>query len=99
MKRLSQLLCIASIFVWVFIHGEGHSQNQGWSKQFPSAAKTIGINPLNSNSICAEGDSGKLYVSYNRGSTWSFAGATGIVYGIRQILRSIACAGSTPTWL
>jgi photosystem II stability/assembly factor-like uncharacterized protein len=56
-----------------------------WRYRLIGNAFTVGINPLNANTVYAEGGGGVLLASYNRGSTWTTLGSTGISQ-IRQIL-------------
>ena len=57
-----------------------------WRKKFHSAAFTVGINPLNPNTVYAVSDSGKVYVSYDRGDTWNYWSSPGLLSSIREIL-------------
>ncbi|MBI3765758.1 MAG: hypothetical protein HY277_04555 [Ignavibacteriales bacterium] len=61
------------------------SQIQAWRKKFISPALTVGINPLNPNTVLAEGANDSLYVSYDRGNTWTSQGRPGL-FAIRQIV-------------
>ena len=73
------------IFLLVVISYDVHPQVFAWRKKLSSVGQTIGINPLNPNSVYAEKTSGSFYVSYDRGNTWSARTPPGIS-GIRQIL-------------
>src|SRR5437879_3509653 len=86
MARLNRHFLFSVLILLLLFQSEARPQIQTWKKQFPSAALSIGTNPLNPNSLYAEGDSGRLYASYDRGGTWSFVSSTGILDGIRQIL-------------
>ena len=86
MTQLHQHAFLSWVIVLLLFKCQAQSQNQTWIKRFPSVALTVGINPLNPNSVYAEGDSGKLYASYDRGGAWTLQGSTGMTSGIRQIL-------------
>ncbi len=74
---------------------------QAWRKRFDGAGLTVGINPLNPNSVYAQNVFGELSVSYDKGITWNVLGSPGMG-GIRQIVvhpsdtMTIFCAASNP---
>src|SRR5258707_194346 len=82
----------------------GFSQLCGARLRLPGVGFTVGINPLNPNSVYAERGAGKLYDSYNRGRSWNLLGTPG-PSGIRQILvhpndtLTIFCVGEDTTGL
>ncbi len=78
------------------------AQVQSWRKRFASSALTVGINPLNQNTIFAEGSPGLLYVSRDRGKTWNALGSPGLQL-VRQIVvhpsdtTVLLCAAASPS--
>lgn len=71
---------------------------QAWRKKLPAAGLTVALNPLNPNTVYAEGNGG-LAISFDKGKTWPLQRSPG-VSSIRQILihptdtMTIFCAGA-----
>lgn len=56
-----------------------------WKPRLSSPGLTVGINPLNPNSVYAQNSSGQLLISFDRGITWQGRGTLPISQ-IRQVL-------------
>ena len=86
-RRTVRLLISVVISCLVFA-STAFPQFFGWRRAFLSPGLSLGINPLNPNTLYAEGPSapGDFYVSHDRGNNWTLVGNAGQVYGIRQII-------------
>ena len=61
------------------------SQISAWRKKLTGAGSTVSLNPQNPNTVIAERDPGKLYVTHDQGRTWNYLGAPALSF-IRQII-------------
>ncbi len=77
---------------------------QAWRKRFAGAGLTVGLNPLNPNTVVAEGALGVLSISYDRGKTWQIWSTPPTSF-IRQIIihpsdtTIVFCASAGPALL
>ena len=100
MNVLSRYRTVLIIIILFLLTSDSHSQVYSWRKKFASAAATVGINPLNPNSVYAEGSTGTFFISYDRGNTWNQRTSPGISL-IRQIIvhpadtNTIFCAAGS----
>src|SRR5436309_14597036 len=61
------------------------SQFKAWQKRLNGEGEAVGINPLNPNTIYAQGSDNQLRVSRNQGKTWTILPA-GVPFEIREII-------------
>jgi hypothetical protein len=83
-SSLRVLLCCVVPLLFLFT-SQSHSQFSVWKKQFDGQGLSIGINPLNPNTIYTQGNDDRLWVSRNRGGSWSSLPVV-LPFEIREIL-------------
>src|SRR5262249_47930847 len=71
-----------------------------WRRKLPAVGMSLGVNPRNQNTWLAEVRTEILAISFDRGTTWDFETAPGLLQ-IRQILvhptdtNTVFCAASS----
>lgn len=80
MIRPALIICAVSL-----MHSPAGAQFPAWRKQLDGQGLSIGINPLNPNTIFAQGNDDRLQVSHDRGATWSSLSPT-LPSQLREIL-------------
>lgn len=83
MNTCTRSLCL--LVLSVLAGGLTSAQISVWRLRSPAAGLTVGINPINPNTMYAEGVLGHIIVSYDRGVTWSDLSVTPITQ-FREIL-------------
>ena len=78
--RACVLLSVMSLFTF-----QSYAQLKVWQKQLDGEGEAVGINPLNPNTIYAQGSDNWLRVSRNNGQTWSLVSGS-VPYEIREII-------------
>ena len=78
--RACVLLSVMSLFTF-----PSYAQLKVWQKQLDGEGEAVGINPLNPNTIYAQGSDNWLRVSRNNGQTWSLVSGS-VPYEIREII-------------
>ncbi|HEV8538828.1 MAG TPA: T9SS type A sorting domain-containing protein [Bacteroidota bacterium] len=84
LKRLKYILFFLLPCLFL-VHATSTSQVYGWRKRLAAVGMTVGINPLNPNTVYAERSPGLLAVSFDKGRTWPLGMSPGLGQ-IRQIL-------------
>ena len=69
----------------LILSAQGYSQIPVWVKNFDGQGLCVGLNPLNPNTIYTQGNDNRLYVSRNKGQSWT-ALPTFLPFELREIL-------------
>jgi len=84
-KSLLSRILLAQLLVIIFFSSLSIGQIPVWRRMFYSQGEAVGINPKNPNTIYAQGFSGNLSVSHNKGASWD-ENLANIVYQTREII-------------
>lgn len=71
MKSSYRLLLFCAFALLLFITSKSYSQFSVWKKQFNGQGLSVGINPINPNTIYSQANDNRIWVSRDRGTSWS----------------------------
>lgn len=75
---------LANVLAILFVADGWGAEHFTWRKKLGGSPYSVGVNPLNPNSVYAQSGT-NILVSYNRGNTWSVLGNPGVSQ-VRQII-------------
>src|SRR5437867_7518926 len=102
MRLTGAALLLALNVSYPFCDSASCAQIHAWRQKLPSLGFTVGISASNPNLVIGEAEPGTLWISFDRGKTWSDKRYPGS-FAIRQIIihpsdtSTIFCASADGT--
>ncbi len=85
MRSFYRVLVASAMLLTLSLPTVSHSQFSVWKKVFNGQGLCVGVNPINPNTIFAQGNDARIWVSRNRGTSWTQL-APVLPFQLREIL-------------